>query len=263
MPAVQALVESVGVERVDAERADRRRHPAPVERHPQPEQLQLRRRAVPVGPVPVPAVLADEPAEVARSGRRRPAPPGASRARATGAAQRTSPVPRTPADLATRRDPRQAEHDERDEERQCRPLHRAGGAEHHAGEQPPRPRAERGHAAAELGAVGDQPPSRPRILSRSTTSAVNPASTNSSKKMSSSAVRDSTSDMPSSASSRPANAAEQVRPDHPPREACHQHDAEHAGDRRRHPPAQRRVRRQTEERQPISHFPSGGCTMNM
>ena len=83
--------------------------------------------------------------------------------------------------------------------------------------------------------------SRARILSRSTTSAPKPATTKNCRKMSSSAVRESTTDRPSRASSRPAIAPKRFERNIRRAVRVRMTTREGAGERRRDPPADRSV----------------------
>ncbi len=156
--AVEALVEAVGVERVPAQRADRAGQPAPVERDAHAEQVQPGRRAVVVGPVPVPGVLAGEPAEVAEQ-------VGGDRGDEQGAARRAAPTAgpscgsggaRRP--TSARRGPRRAT-GSRTATKNDRPVHLTAQAR--PSMTPATSRQGRGpsggDAVGEIGAVGEQP----------------------------------------------------------------------------------------------------------
>ena len=229
----------------------------------------VRGRAVRVGPVPVPGVLADEPAEVGeqvgdRAARR---PANRAPAAANGAA-----IARGAAldagDLAARRGPRPGS-GARTSTKNDRAVHLTAQASPnmHAGDQPPRPRARASgtpsvrSAPSAISAPAGRASGRGRRRARRSRRRRRTAGRCRAARC---ATARATS--PSSAMQQAGDGAEQVRAEHPPG------DAGEDDDRRgmpkiagaiRQPNASCALPNRSDDPTAISHLPSGGWTMNM
>ena len=157
-------------------------------------------------PVPVEAVVGEQPARPARQ-------VDGEHDRRVGhepprlADEGVPPRPAGAGRAARARVPPEDQQREHRQEEQRAPLDRQRAGEQDGGEQPPPGHARRGCSPASSAASH-----RRRRASRSTSSAPKVASTNSSRKMSSSAVRERTRWKPSIASSRPAAQPRTVEP---------------------------------------------------
>ena len=186
-------------------------------------------RAVRVGPVPIPAVLADEPAEVGEQvGADRRDEERAERGQSRSGRSHRAIGRRTPADLERAAVPHQASSANSTKNdsavhftAQARPSSTPAASRHGRGPSVGMPPARSAPSAISPPAGRASGPGRARGRRRRR------ARTNC-RKMSRIAVRASTSDSPSSAISSAGDAAEQVGPEHPARDAGDQDDGQAA-----------------------------------
>ena len=235
---VERFVEAVRPERLRAQRPDRRRHPGPAERNAQPEQVQMGRRRVGLGPVPSPPVLTGEPTEIGQQVR-----PDREREQRTDGRQHRAARDRAGRTAHARgleraAVPHDGEDDEQDEERQRRPLDRARETEHDAGEQPPRPWAQRRHALCQVGSVGDQVGQPAAHL----ITVEHEAGERGEDEELQEHVQDRRARQHQrkavARDQQPGDRTEQIRSGHSPGDAGHHDHGERAEDRREHPPAE-------------------------